>query len=72
MTASRQTNMIKHRARSANSMAGKHVKGRSSSAAVADAEAYRQEYIDFINRLMYRMRMDGINRMLDKALEIVE
>ena len=35
-------------------------------------EYYRMDYIDFINRLMQRMRMDGIKKMLDVALEQID
>lgn len=30
------------------------------------------EYIDFINKLMHRMKMDGIRKMLDTALEQID
>lgn len=32
-------------------------------------QQHRMEYIEFINKLMHRMKMDGIERMLDAALE---
>lgn len=32
-------------------------------------EEMKVAYIDFINRLMHRMKMDGVERMLDTALE---
>lgn len=32
-------------------------------------EYYREEYIEFINNLMKRMRMDSIERMLEAALK---
>ena len=41
----------------------------------ADAEMeeyYRADYIDFINKLMQRMRMDSIKRMLEAALKEIE
>ena len=31
-------------------------------------EAHKIEYIEFIDKLMHRMRMDSIERMLDAAL----
>ena len=41
----------------------------SRNAAQDIEQQHRMEYIDFINRLMHRMKMDGIERMLDAALE---
>lgn len=35
----------------------------------AQQEELRAAYIDFITRLMHRMKKDGIERMLDAALE---
>lgn len=31
-------------------------------------QEYKKEYIEFINKLMARMKMDGIERMLEAAL----
>ena len=47
-----------HRARPASRVAAQDIE-----------QQHRMEYIDFINRLMHRMKMDGIERMLDAALE---
>lgn len=35
-------------------------------------EEYKKEYIDFINQLMARMKMDSIKRMLEAALKETE
>lgn len=32
----------------------------------------KMEYIEFIDKLMYRMRMDGVKAMLDRALELTD
>ena len=41
-----------------------------AKAPALDMEAEKKlAYIDFINRLMHRMKMDGVERMLDTALE---
>jgi len=35
-------------------------------------QEYKNEYIQFINKLMARMKMDGIERMLEAALKEVK
>lgn len=60
-TTHRRPTVQAHRARPA---------GKITQEAIEEEQ--RMEYIDFINRLMFRMRMDSIKRMLDKALEETE
>ena len=57
MRHSRRPNMAHHRARPAP--------------AEPENEEEKIEYIEFINKLMYRMRMDSIKRMLDAAMKEV-
>ncbi|MBQ7886404.1 MAG: hypothetical protein IJ313_05870 [Clostridia bacterium] len=57
-TTHRRPVMQAHRARPASNAAAQEIE-----------QQHRMEYIDFINRLMHRMKMDGIERMLDAALE---
>lgn len=35
-------------------------------------EYYRQDYIDFINRLMLRMRIDALREMVDVAMDKID
>lgn len=46
-----------------------HRAKRKNNEADENKEYYRDEYIEFINRLMMKMRMDGIERMLEAALK---
>lgn len=39
--------------------------------AESENEEEKIEYIEFINKLMYRMRIDSIKRMLDAAMKEV-
>ena len=57
-TTHRRPTTQAHRARPASGKAAQDI-----------AQQRRLEYIEFINRLMHRMKMDGIERMLDAALE---
>ena len=57
MRHSRRPNMAHHRAR--------------PTTAQPENEKEKIEYIEFINKLMYRMRMDSIKRMLDAAMKEV-
>lgn len=57
-TTHRSPVMQAHRARPASRKAAQDIE-----------QQHRLEYIDFINRLMHRMKMEGIERMLDAALE---
>ncbi|MBQ7887324.1 MAG: hypothetical protein IJ313_10580 [Clostridia bacterium] len=83
-TTHRTPARLAHRARPAEGKCGQGVKtpgnarpscdtlrpqGKAETPAF-DLEAEKKlAYIDFINRLMHRMKMDGIERMLDTALE---
>lgn len=57
-TTHRRPVMQAHRARPASRVAAQDIE-----------QQHRMEYINFINKLMHRMKMDGIERMLDAALE---
>lgn len=57
-TTHRRPTTQAHRARPASRTAAQDIE-----------QQHRMEYIDFINKLMHRMKMDGIERMLDAALE---
>ena len=58
MTQSRRPNIQQHSARPA-----------AAPAQTAENEEEKIEYIEFINKLMHRMRMDGVKKMLEHALE---
>lgn len=60
LSASRPARITFHRAR------------REKRKNVNDDEYCRKAYIEFINKLMHRMRMDGISRMLDTDLEEID
>lgn len=64
MTNSRRPNIQQHSARPAPTTA-------APAQTVEDDEG-KMEYIDFINKLMHRMRMDSIKRMLEAALTEVK
>lgn len=72
MNKARRPNMIVHRSRDIGALTGRHAGKRLSYISMDDEQACRQAYIDFINRLMQRMKMDGIDQMLDKAIDIVK
>lgn len=64
MTQTRRPNIQQHTARPA-----------PASAAPAQKQIEEEEmieYIDFINKLMHRMRRDSIKRMLEAALHELE
>lgn len=69
MIDARRPNILLHRTRTARTMTGKRLAYKS---AAYDENVCRGEYIRFVNQLMHRMKMDGIHRMVDAALEIVE
>ena len=58
MRHSRRPNIAQHRARPA-------------PAQQPENEEEKIEYIEFINKLMYRMRLDSVKRMLEAALKEV-
>lgn len=59
MTNTRRPTIQQHSARPA---------AAEAPAQTAENEEEKIEYIDFINKLMHRMRMDSIKRMLEAAL----
>lgn len=61
MTQSRRANVPMHSARPAP----------SAKPEVPAEDEEKIEYIEFINRLMHRMRMDSVKRMLEAALKEV-
>lgn len=63
MTHSRRANIQQHRARPAEP------DGAANDNRTEEREEEKVVYIDFINKLMHRMRLDSIKRMLDAALE---
>ena len=60
MTQSRKPNIQQHTARPNQPI--------QNPSMAAEDEEERMAYIDFINKLMHRMRMDSIKRMLESAL----
>lgn len=60
MTQSRRPNIQQHTARPNQPI--------QNPSMAAEDEEERMAYIDFINKLMHRMRMDSIKRMLEYAL----
>ena len=62
MTQSRRANVPMHSARPAPA---------AKPEVPAEDEEGKMEYIEFINRLMHRMRMDSVKRMLEAALKEV-
>ena len=60
MTQSRRPNIQQHTARPNQPI--------QTSSMAAEDEEERMAYIDFINKLMHRMRTDSIKRMLESAL----
>lgn len=63
MTQTRRAVLLTHRARPAATA----LHNRRPD----PAEEEKIEYIEFINKLMYRMRMDSVKRMLEAALKEV-
>lgn len=63
MTNTRRPNIQQHSARPAPMTAAQN--------AQEDDEG-KMEYIEFIDKLMHRMRMDGIKTMLERALELTD
>ena len=59
--------MILHRARPTQQEEPIEEKERESI-----PEEYKKEYIEFINKLMHRMKADSIKRMLDLAMQETE
>lgn len=49
-----------------------YVKNKNDEISSHIPEEYRIDYINFINTLMYRMKMRSVERLLDAALEEVE
>lgn len=64
MTHSRRPTIQQHSARPAPMTAAPDTQ--------TEDEEGKMEYIDFINKLMHRMRMDSIKRMLEAALTEVK
>lgn len=64
MTNSRRPNIQQHSARPAPMTAAQNTP--------KEEDEGKMEYIDFINKLMHRMRMDSIKRMLEAALTEVK
>ena len=62
MTNTRRPNIQQHSARPAPMTAAQDTTN----------EEGKMEYIDFINKLMHRMKMDSIKRMLEAALTEVK
>lgn len=60
MTQSRRPNIQQHTSRPNQPI--------QNPSMAAENEEERMAYIDFINKLMHRMRMDSIKRMLEYAL----
>lgn len=60
MTNTRRPTIQQHSARPAPMTAAQNTQ--------TEDEEGKMEYIDFINKLMHRMRMDSIKRMLEAAL----
>ena len=60
MTNTRRPNIQQHSARPAPMTAAQNTPSEDDEG--------KMEYIDFINKLMHRMRMDSIKRMLECAL----
>lgn len=58
-----------HRARPAAGAAGRKMSDNVRLECDIIQEETKAAYIRFITGLMYRMKMDGIERMLDAALE---
>lgn len=58
-----------HRARPAAGAAGRKMSDNVRLEYDTLYEEKRAAYIGFIDQLMHRMKMDGIERMLDAALE---
>ena len=63
MTNTRRPNIQQHSARPAP---------MTAAPTQTEDEDGKMEYIDFINKLMHRMRMDSIKRMLEAALTEVK
>lgn len=61
MTQSRRANVPMHSARPAP----------AAKPEVPAEDEEKIEYIEFINKLMYRMRLDSVKRMLEAALKEV-
>lgn len=66
MTQSRRSNIQQHRARPADPARTAHTNRPEEN------EEEKITYIDFINKLLHKMRMDSIKRMLDTALDEID
>lgn len=64
MTNSRRPNIQQHSARPAPMTAAQNTQ--------TEDDEGKMEYIEFINKLMHRMRMDSVKAMLDRALELTD
>ena len=65
MTQGRRPNIQQHSARPDKTEA-------AAQTITQENEEEKIEYIEFINKLMHRMRMDGVKAMLDHALELTD
>lgn len=63
MTQSRNSNIQNHRSRPINAAKGAHDHRPEET-----GEEEKITYIEFINRLMHKMKMDSVKRMLEAAL----
>lgn len=66
MTQSRGVTIPTHHSRPVNTARAAH----DNRPELEDEE--KIEYIEFINRLMHRMKMDSVKRMLDVALKEID
>lgn len=63
MTNTRRPNIQQHSARPAPMTATQNTQ---------EDDEGKIEYIEFINKLMHRMRMDSVKKMLEHALELTD